>query len=147
VPPAFVEAVDDALALNLFAAAVVLMVRLSEGSPAGCVAEEIVAVNLIEEARGRLESLAKQYQLTPAQASSAADELRGLFELFQDDDLLDMFDMHEPADAALAGHDPIKRQMGVVDQGVESWFRPFGWTTPTGYLGDDDESPSAQAVR
>lgn len=36
VPPAFAQAVDQALALNLFAAAVALMTRLAEGSPAGC---------------------------------------------------------------------------------------------------------------
>jgi hypothetical protein len=30
---------------------------------------------------------------------TAAAELRGLFELFQDDDVLDMFDMREPSDA------------------------------------------------
>lgn len=133
------------MALNLFAAAVALIVRLSEGSPAR-LAEEIIAVNLIEEAGGRLESLETEAQLAHADVSSAAGELRGLFELFQDDDVRDMFDMHEPADAALAGHDPIKRQMGVVDQRVESSFRPFGWTIPTGYLGDD-ESPNAQAAR
>src|SRR4051812_1316274 len=47
VPPAFVSAVDDRLALDLFAAAVALMARLSDGVAAGCVAEEIVAVELI----------------------------------------------------------------------------------------------------
>jgi hypothetical protein len=38
------------------------------------------------------------------------------FELFEDDDVLNMFDMTEPADAALAGHDPINHQLGVADQ-------------------------------
>ena len=56
VPPAFVTAVDDRLALDLFAAAVALMARLSNEAPAGCVAEEIVAVKLLEEARYWLES-------------------------------------------------------------------------------------------
>jgi hypothetical protein len=57
-------------------------------------------------------------------------------ELFEDDDVLRMFDMREPGDAALAGHDPISRQAGVVDQRIESWFKPFGWTIPTGYIGE-----------
>jgi hypothetical protein len=38
VPPAFAQAVDERLALNLFAAAVALMAHLSDGRPAGCVA-------------------------------------------------------------------------------------------------------------
>jgi hypothetical protein len=50
VPPAFAKAVTDRLALDLFAAAVALMARLSAGTPAGCVAEEIIAVRLIDEA-------------------------------------------------------------------------------------------------
>jgi hypothetical protein len=49
VPPAFITAVDDRLALDLFAAAVALMARLSDGAPAGCVAEEIMSVGLMEE--------------------------------------------------------------------------------------------------
>lgn len=42
--------------------------------------------------------------------------------------------MAEPADAAMAGHDPINWQLGVVDQRLEAWFDPFGWAAPTGYL-------------
>jgi hypothetical protein len=55
VPPAFSAAVDERLALDLFAASVALMARLSDGAPAGCVAEEMIAVGLIEEARVWLE--------------------------------------------------------------------------------------------
>lgn len=55
VPPAFVESVDDRLAVDLFAAAVALMSRLTDGSPAGCVAEEIIAIRVIEEAQVWLE--------------------------------------------------------------------------------------------
>lgn len=36
-------AVTDSIALDLFAAAVALMTRLSHEQPAGCVAEEILA--------------------------------------------------------------------------------------------------------
>jgi hypothetical protein len=50
--------------------------------------------------------------------------------------VLDMFDMREPSDAALAQHDPIKHELGLVDQRIESWFSPFGWTIATDYLGD-----------
>jgi hypothetical protein len=61
--------------------------------------------------------------------------LKGVFELFEDDDVLDLFEMRESSDAALAGHDHLKQQMGVVDQRLEAWFKPFGWATPTGYIG------------
>jgi hypothetical protein len=46
------------------------------------------------------------------------------------------FDMREPGDAALAGHDLLSRQAGIVDQRIESWFKPLGWTIPTGYIGE-----------
>jgi len=138
VPPAFAEAVDQTLALNLFAASVALMARLSCGMPAGCVAEEIIAVRLVEEARDRLQARCEDGQLTEREASAAIDELHGLFELFEDDDVLAMFEMSEPADAALAGHDPLNRMTGVADQRLESWFKPFGGTIATGYITGDD---------
>lgn len=137
VPPAFAAAVDEALALDLFAAAVALMARLSDGVPAGCVAEEIIAVRLIEQATGRLEGRADEGELTEVQVGAAANELHGVYELFQDDDVLKMFDMVEPADAALAEYDPIHQQLGVADQRVEAWFKPFGGTIPTGYISSD----------
>lgn len=136
VPPAFAEAVDEALAFDLYAAAVALMARLSDGHPAGCVAEEILAVALIEQAAFRLEMRADDGELTGDEASAAREELRGLFELFEDDDVLNMFEMQEPADAAVAGHDPINVQMGVADQRMQSWFAPFGGTIPTGYISE-----------
>lgn len=55
VPPAFTHAVDAPLALNLFAAAVALMAHLSNGRQAECVAEEIIAVQLLEDAECFLE--------------------------------------------------------------------------------------------
>jgi hypothetical protein len=134
VPPGFTAAVDERLALDLFAASVALMARLSDGAPAGCVAEEIIAVALIEEARVWLELGREEGRFDEDQERAASEELRGLFELFQDDDVLNMFEMVEPADAALAGHDPLNEQLGVADQRVESWFDAFSWASPTGYL-------------
>jgi hypothetical protein len=136
VPPAFATAVDERLALDLFAASVALMARLSNGAPAGCVAEEIIAVGLIEEAQVWLELRQNEGRLDKDQGRAASEELRGLFELFEDDDVLNMFEMAEPADTALAGHDPLNQQLGVADQRVESWFDAFAWTSPTGYLRD-----------
>ncbi len=43
----------------------------------------------------------------------------------------------EPADAALAGHDPTNRMTGIADQRIESWFTPFGGTIATGCITGD----------
>lgn len=59
MPPAFIQAVDRRLALDLYTAAVALMARLSAGEPAGCVGEDIVAVTLLDEARSWLETRAE----------------------------------------------------------------------------------------
>jgi hypothetical protein len=93
----------------------------------------------MEEARAWLEMAVDESELDRQEAREASEEVNGLFELFEDEDVLDMFAMSEPADAALAGHDPINRQLGVADQRVQAWFHPFGWTTPTGYLAERRE--------
>lgn len=139
VPDAFESAVDERLALNLFAAAVALMARLSCGDAAGCLAEEIIAVALLNEAEAWLEMQVDKGELVRDDARAAVRRLNGIFELFEDDDVLGLFRMEEPADAAVAGHSWINQQAGVVDQRVEAWFRPFGGVTATGYL---DERPS-----
>jgi hypothetical protein len=140
VPEAFAPAVTDRIGIDLFAASIALMARLSDNEPAGCVAEEIVAVTLLDEARTWLLMQADRLVLTAEEARAAAEELRGLFELFQDDDVLGLFDMREPADAAVAGQSLSNIQLGVVDQRIEAWFRPFGGTIPTGYLSEPPET-------
>jgi hypothetical protein len=133
MPSAFAGALDESLAINLFAATVTLTCRLGLQAAAGCLAEEIVAVELLTIGRGELDAQLGSGLLSADEAAHARDELRGLFELFEDDDVLDLFDMSEPADAALAGHDPVNQQMGKVDQRIEAWFRPFGGVNPNGY--------------
>lgn len=137
VPRAFESVVTEHLALQLYAAGVALLVRLSDEKPAGCVAEEILAVNLLQEAELWLDMEARDEEITAEEAERAASELHGLFELFEDDDVLDLFEMQEPADAAVAGHSLRNHQLGVADQRVQAWFVPFSWTIPTGYLSDD----------
>jgi hypothetical protein len=136
VPPAFAAAVDERLALNLYAAAVALMARLSADEPAGCVAEEIIAIALIEEAKAYLEAKRDEGSIGSSDVDRGICEFDALFDLFEDDDVRDLFGMAEPADAAVSRHDPFNRELGVVDQRLESWFRPFSWTSPTGYLDD-----------
>jgi hypothetical protein len=133
VPPAFAHALDESLAIDLFVATVALTCRLGLQEAAGCLAEEIVAVELLTIARAELDAHEVSGLLRADEAEHAKDELRGLFELFEDDDVLDLFEMSEPADAALAGHDAVSQQMGKVDQRLEAWFRPFGGVSPTGH--------------
>lgn len=133
-PPAFAPLVDDAVALDLFAAAVALMARLSAGAPAGCVAEEIVAISLIGRAEAWLDMEHDLGEIDADGFRAAQAELQGLFALFQDDDVLKLFEMKEPADAAVSRHNPIDVQLGVVDQRMEAWFRLFAEVPPTGYL-------------
>jgi hypothetical protein len=139
VPDAFEGAVDEPLAVNLFAAAVALMARLSSGEAAGCLAEEVMAVALLNQAAVWLDLEADRGEMEAEAVGPARDALRGIFELFEDDDVLNLFRMEEPADAAIAGHSPLNRQMGVVDQRLESWFYPFGGVPGTGYLDERTE--------
>jgi hypothetical protein len=132
VPPAFSAAVDATLATRLHAAMSALMVRLANGDPAGCVAEEMLAVSLLREAEALLRD--REQELGEDEVDHAVGELRGIFELFQDDDVLQMFKMVEPADAAVAGEDPVNVAMGVADQRVEAWFDAFGGTVTSGHL-------------
>lgn len=147
VPDAFVGAVDEDLALNLFAAAVALMARLSSNSPAGCLAEEIVAVALLREASAWIDMQAEEGELSIEEAERAGAELSSIYDLFGDSDVLYLFEMEEPADAALAGHSTINRMAGVADQRLEAWFEPFWTAAATGYLderkkaGSEDDPP------
>jgi hypothetical protein len=134
VPPAFVVAVDGALAVDLYSAAVALMVRLGDGLSAGCVAEEIIGVRLLEEAAGILGLRSDAGELPAPEAAEAVDALEGLFEVFEDDDVLALFAMTDPADAAVAGHSDAADELGIADQRVEAWFTAFGGVAPVGYL-------------
>jgi hypothetical protein len=141
VPEAFAVFITERLAVDLYASAVALIARLSEGSPAGCVAEELLAVRLLGEAEAWLEMQADLGELTADSARSAIGELRSLFELFEDDDVLNLFAMREPSDAAVQMHEPIAQQMGIADQRIQSWFAPFNGLPVTGHLGRVEDRP------
>jgi hypothetical protein len=70
-----------------------LVARLSDERPPAASPEEVLAVALITEARASLELEAGT--LDADAADTATDALRGLFELFQDDDVLNLYDMRE----------------------------------------------------
>jgi hypothetical protein len=134
VPPAFKEAVDDVLALDLLMATTALMVRLSDNQSAGCVAEEIIAFRLVKEAAIWLDIAEQEGDITANQSAQAQNDLRLLYELFEDSDVLYLFEMTEPADAALAGNAAINQMMGIADQRIEAWFEPFGGVIRTGHI-------------
>jgi hypothetical protein len=141
VPPAFVGAVDRKLAVDLFAASIALLARLSADEPAGCVGEEIVAISLLSEARAWLEMRAERDEISRDAQRDASSDLEGLFELFQDADVLRMFEMQEPADAAVARDSWIDEAAGIADQRVSAWFLAFGGTATTGYLHEPPDGP------
>lgn len=134
IPAAFVPAIDQREALRLYTAAAAIVVRLATGRAAACVAEEVMAAVLIEHAEAHLELLHDNGTLSADDLKHAVSELRGVFELFQDDDVLRLFEMREPSDAALDQHDEITYQIGVVDQRYEAWFDAFGGEIATGHL-------------
>jgi hypothetical protein len=119
VPAVFVPAVTERVAVDLFAAAVALVARLSEGAPAACVAEEVLAVELLRHASAWLDRQVDLGELETGAAQAATTELNALFELFEDDDVLDLFDLREPV---------------VGDDGLEAWFLPFVGRPTTGHL-------------
>ena len=94
-----------------------------------------MAVGLIENAKSLLELRRERQELTESEAASAAGELRGLFELFEDDDVLGMFKMRELGDAALAGNDPMSRQLGVVDSASRAGLGHLEGLCPPGTRG------------
>jgi hypothetical protein len=134
VPDAFGCAVTDRIALDLFAAAVALMARLEAEQPAACVAEELLAIELITYADSWLEVDIEHGTITPAEASAARVALPGLFGLFVDGEVIRMTEMREPADAVVAHMDRLAARLNVADHGIERWFRPFAGSLATGYL-------------
>jgi hypothetical protein len=109
---------------------------LSAGQPAGCVGEEIMAVELVSQAELWLDHDVEDGRLTANAKEQAAVELSSLFELFGDSDVLAMFEMQEPSDAAVARTTAQSRWLGIADQRLQNWLVPFGDVTPTGYLTD-----------
>jgi hypothetical protein len=135
VPPAFAHEIDPSFARAMHAAASALAARLGEGRPAACRAEEIVAVAVLWEAEAVLESITERLA-TMELRHPPTNALQGLFELFEDDDVLELFEMKEPADAVVVANDPIAQAMGTGAMDFSSWFEPFGWAVAVGHLDD-----------
>lgn len=129
VPPAFAPAITERIALDLFAAATVLIARLEAEQPSACLAEELMALELVNYARSWLEVEAGRAQLTLEELRHAKLAVSSVLGLFGDSAVEGMEQFKEPADAALAEDGP--------DQRLDAWFRPFAHAPATGYLTPD----------
>lgn len=119
LPAGFAQAYDEQFLDRFRVCLVVVGYKLAQ-EPAitpGCIAEEL-ALEVIKTAAG---------ELLDANGAPAAsiDALRGVYEICEDDDVLQLCHMDEPADAALAGHSRLNRMMGTGDLRIERWFDPF----------------------
>lgn len=109
VPRSARSAITPRLAVGLYGAAVALIARLVDGEPAACVAEEVVAVALLNEARSWL----YEADLDTVERASALEALPSLFALFEDSQALG----------------------GMIDPDVSTWFIPFHGRPAAGHLG------------
>jgi hypothetical protein len=120
LPAGLRPALTPLLVNKLAAAATVMGWKLSQPGPPNrpaCLAEEFVLELIRREAVVALE-------LVEADPASVA-ATRGVYEVCEDDDVLDIFAMQEPADAALALGNPINIAMGKADMRIAHWFDPF----------------------
>jgi hypothetical protein len=109
VPPESRAAVTERLAVSLYGAAVALIARLVDGEPAACVAEEVLAVALLNEARSWL----FEADLDTGERAAALEALPSLFSLFEESQTLG----------------------GDNDPDVRTWFTPFHGRPAAGHLG------------
>lgn len=119
-PAGWRPALHASVVRKLRVAAVVVGWKLAQPGPPivpVCLAEEIALELIRQEAILKLE-------LADAPESSI-EATRGLHETCEDDDVLDLWEMQEPADAALARGDPLNSRLGKADMRIEHWFDPF----------------------
>lgn len=138
VPPAFAAAVDADLMYRLYAAASALITRLMCDAPAGCVAEELIAVRLCALAESALDDFLDEGHISTDEHDEACGSVEDLWGFFQDDDVRLMFAMREPADASMAMQSEALRQMDIADQRLQAWFEPFWGLPTTGHLRSAD---------
>jgi hypothetical protein len=119
-PRAIRPALTPLLVEKMKTAAVIVGWKLAQpGTPIqpGCLAEELALEMIRQEAVSLLEM-----EDAP---QGTIDALRGIYEVCEDDDVLDLFEMEEPSDAALARFNPINVQAGKADMRITHWFNPF----------------------
>lgn len=137
LPKAFAPAVTPMLSARMYAATIAVIARLMDQEPAVCVAEEIAALRVMEEASSIIGEQERRGGIPEEEAEAAMESLTGVFELFGDSEVLNLFDMEEPSDAAVIACDQIEE--GQIDQRLESWFRPLWGKAASGHLGTFSE--------
>jgi hypothetical protein len=108
VPRAFRSAVDDPIALDLYAAAVGLIARLEAEQPPACMAEQLLAPHLVAHAGAKLADDVARGTISDEDAAAAQAEFRSLSKLIP--------------------------SRGRPRLPVESWFRPFPGAAATAYV-------------
>ena len=108
VPRSFRSQIDDPIALDLYAAAVGLIARLEAEQPPACMAEHLLARQLVLRAGAKLEEDVARGALSDEDAAAARAEFGGLAKLI-------------PA-------------RGRPQAPLESWFRPFPGAAATAYV-------------
>lgn len=126
IPPRFKMEATDELAVRFLDAATSLQTRLSNGQPAGCMAEEILAVRQMERAEFYFDSMVADGECSAEDAAVGKDALEGIFDLFDDDDALGLVGLPEAIPAAVLG----ETEIGHDEKEVESWFEPFYEDSP-----------------
>lgn len=122
LPDGFAQAYDERFLLRFHACLVIVGYKLAQ-DPAikpGCLAEELALAVIV--------NLAAELLREQGASAETLHALTGVYEICEDDDVLDLFRMEEPADAAVHGHDPVSRELGKADMRVEAWFDPM-WRT------------------
>lgn len=126
IPPRFKMEATDELAARFLDAATSLQTRLSNSQPAGCMAEEILAVRQMERAEFYFDSMVADGECSAEAAAAGKDALQGIFDLFDDDDVLGLFVLPEAIPAELRG----EQEIGHYENEIESWFEPFYEDSP-----------------
>ncbi len=128
LPPNSDVVVDGNLQARLLASLSAFLVRLEFSQPAGCLAEEVLAVNLIAEAEEVLDSWVGP-EFTEESRDEAVAELEEIFTLFDDSDVTLLF--VEQLDNAGNAVSPPRTYESL---GIDEWFDVFYSTPVTGHV-------------
>ena len=119
-PAAIRPALTPRLVEKVQAAAVIVGWKLAQpGKPIrpGCVAEELALELIRQEAIAVLEVIG-----APQESIEAT---RKVYDVCEDDDILGLFKMSDPAEVAAAISDPANSALGKADMRIPEWFMPF----------------------
>ena len=119
-PAAIRPALTPLLVEKVQAAAVIVGWKLAQpGKPIrpGCVAEELALELIRQEAIAVLEVIG-----APQESIEAT---RKVYDVCEDDDILGLFKMNDPAEVAAAISDPANSALAKADMRIPEWFMPF----------------------